>query len=564
MKKRLFIYNLIIIICIITIFTAISIAVIKHNIFSYAEDTVVNYTSTYASLYKDGADKNLLAQVDDNVRISIISSEGTLLADSLPIDTVAAENHLARPEIQAALNGSPEVCSRYSSTAGSEFIYYAVKVTEGDGYVFIRASIPVASSAVYIKTVTPLFLIILAVTCIAYFIISSYIVKRLMRPLDDIKDSLNDLSNGKYSPNRLGGSYEETHQIIKEIDSINTKLSDNIKILNSEKEKLQYVLQNMTDGLFALDKDNNIVLINNSAMSAFNRSSEILGKNLNYLTFDEGLLSHINEAVNKEQSLIFEEEINNKIYLCTIKAMPGIALTAVFMSDITESKHTRQIREEFFANASHELKTPLTAIKGFNELTAINNKDKSLNKYIEKIDRETSRMLSLISDMLRLSELENARALTPSHIKLGEICTEVRELLADKINAENISVEISGDSTVEAEYKHMYELIKNLFENAVLYNRKNGSVNIRITDKVDHAVLKVSDSGSGISPADQSRIYERFYRADKSRSRKNGGTGLGLSIVKHICNLYGADVTLKSKQGLGTDIIVNIPKHCKT
>lgn len=563
MKKRLFIYNLIIIICIIVIFAAVSIAVIKHNVFSYAEDTVINYTNTYARLYKEVTDTSLLVKADSDVRISIISADGTLIADSLPINVGAVENHLSRPEIQAALIGSPEVCSRYSSSAGSSFIYYAVKVSDGDSHVFIRASIPLASSTGYIKTVTPLFIIILVIICIAYFIISNYIVNRLMRPLDDIKNSLNDLSNGNYSPNHLAGSYEETEQIIKEIDSINAKLSDNLRSLNSEKEKLQYVLQNMTDGMFALDKDNNIVLINNSALSAFNRSNEIIGKNLNYLTFDEGLLNHINESVSKGQSSIFEEQVDNKIYLCTIKALPGIGLTAVFMSDITESKRSRQIREEFFANASHELKTPLTAIKGFNDLTAINNKDENLNKYIEKIDRETNRMLSLISDMLRLSELENTRALSPSPVKLRDICIEVNELLADKIREENISVEISGDSTVNAEYKHMYELIKNLFENAVLYNRKNGSVNIRITDSDNYAILKVSDSGSGISPSDQSRIYERFYRADKSRSRKNGGTGLGLSIVKHICNLYSADITLRSKQGLGTDIIVNIPKQYK-
>jgi two-component system phosphate regulon sensor histidine kinase PhoR len=227
----------------------------------------------------------------------------------------------------------------------------------------------------------------------------------------------------------------------------------------------------------------------------------------------------------------------------------------VVLSDVTESRENAKQREEFFANASHELKTPLTAIKGFNELTAINNKDENINKYIDSITRETDRMLSLISDMLKLSELESQYDINPVSVALSKVANEVREVLSTSISEKNIIFEMTGEATVTAEQAHIYELLKNLVENAVRYSNQGSKVSVIIENKKT-VQLTVSDNGIGIAPQEQTRIFERFYRVEKSRSQRSGGTGLGLSIVKHICALYDWKLSLKSKFGVGTEIIV--------
>jgi two-component system phosphate regulon sensor histidine kinase PhoR len=228
----------------------------------------------------------------------------------------------------------------------------------------------------------------------------------------------------------------------------------------------------------------------------------------------------------------------------------------VVMSDVTENRENAKRREEFFANASHELKTPLTAIKGFNELAAINNKDEGINKYIGSITRETDRMLSLIGDMLKLSELENTQDINPAPVSIAKVVNEVRETLSTSITEKEINVELVGDGTVEAEPGHVYELVKNLLENAVRYNNQGGRISVTIENNKRNVWLFVFDDGIGISPEEQTRIFERFYRVEKSRSQRSGGTGLGLSIVKHICALYGWKLSLKSKLGVGTEITV--------
>jgi two-component system phosphate regulon sensor histidine kinase PhoR len=262
----------------------------------------------------------------------------------------------------------------------------------------------------------------------------------------------------------------------------------------------------------------------------------------------------IKGCVNDLKSILFEWSYKGKIFFAAVKRLPQTDLTMVVLSDVTENRENQKRREEFFANASHELKTPLTAIKGFNELTAINNKDDSISKYIDSITRETDRMLTLIGDMLKLSELESAEEINPVPVSLAKIIDEVKGSLSGAFTEKHISFKSVGNGTVQADPAHVYELVKNLIENAVRYNEHGGSVSVSIESGRKTMHLVVSDDGIGIPPEEQTRIFERFYRVEKSRSQRNGGTGLGLSIVKHICALYGWNLTLKSKIGVGTDV----------
>jgi len=233
-------------------------------------------------------------------------------------------------------------------------------------------------------------------------------------------------------------------------------------------------------------------------------------------------------------------------------------ITRPFDSIINENRINAKRREEFFANASHELKTPLTAIKGFTELTAINNKDETIRKYINSITRETERMSTLIGDMLKLSELESVPEIMPTKISLLGVVNEVYETMSTAIIEKNIEFIVIGDGIIMAEQGHIYELVKNLIENAVRYNVQGGKITVSIKAGRKNMRLVIADTGIGIPDEEQSRIFERFYRVEKSRSQQSGGTGLGLAIVKHICALYGWKLSVESSIGIGTEVTVDM------
>jgi two-component system phosphate regulon sensor histidine kinase PhoR len=558
LKKRLFIYTTLIIFTGLLCFFIASIFITQNNNLSMAKDTVMETARIFADLYTEGAS----LKPSNDTRLTVIAPDGRVIADSRPLDLGAVTNHLDRPEIQAALSGSPAAHVRYSDTLGVDLIYYALKVDSGDSYVFIRAAIPVARVDAYMIQSLPLLILILCVVVLLCFAFSRGMIGRITRPFVSVEQKLRLLSSGGYTPEPMAESYEEIDAMLRGIDEVAQVLQGSLTSLQDEKAKAEYILNNIGDGIFAVDESKSIVLVNNAALDMFDVTPDIAGKGLNYLSYDKALTGAIGDCISHDKNSLFELALNGRIYLVTIKRLPGTMLTMGILSDVTDSRENAKRREEFFANASHELKTPLTAIKGFNELTALNNKDEGIQKYVDSITRETDRMLSLIGDMLKLSELEQRDAAPNgvcgrgTEVSLKAVADEVRETLSTAISEKSIAFEIIGDSMVEAEPEHIYELVKNLAENAVRYNEQGGSVTVKIDTKPKAILLTVSDTGIGISPGEQSRIFERFYRVEKSRSIRSGGTGLGLSIVKHICALYDWKLSLKSKPGVGTEVTV--------
>jgi len=558
MKKRLFIYTTLIIFAGLLCFFAASAYITQHNNINIAKDTVMETARICAGLYDNSADVSSFVKVGADTRITVIDSDGKVLADSRPLDIGIMENHLARPEIQAAANDAPAAYVRHSDTLGIDCIYYALKVDSGDSYVFIRTAIPVAKINVYLFQSLPTLIILLLAVALLCFAFSRAMINRITMPFETVKRRLRLLSRGEYSSSLVTESYEEIEAIIRGIDEVSQVLQNNFAELQDEKTKLDYIMSNIGDGMLVLDNDKCIALINAAALDIFNVNLGIIGKNVNYLSNEKILADTVKDCVNHGKNALFELVINGRIYMTTIKQLPDMKLTMVVLSDITETSENAKRREEFFANASHELKTPLTAIKGFNELVKINNKDENINKYIESITRETDRMLSLIGDMLKLSELENSQGINPVPVSLANVVREIRDTLSAAITEKSITIDIIGDGIVEAEPKHVYELVRNIIENAVRYNNRGGKVSVVVkSDGKKSTRLFISDDGIGISLEEQSRIFERFYRVEKSRSQKSGGTGLGLSIVKHICAAYGWKLSLKSKLGVGTEITVS-------
>ena len=556
MKKRIFLYTALLLFFGLSVFFGMSVYITHSDNLSLAKDMVIETAQNYAGLYNDASDLPVFVKTGGDTRITVISPDGAVLADSRPLDVASLENHLDRPEIQAAANGSPAAFVRYSESLGVDMIYYALKVPGGGSFVFLRAAVPVAKIDAYLFRSLPLFVIVLAAISLFCFALSRGMINRITKPFESVEKKLRLLSEGQYRAEPIAKSYGEIDHITQSIDEVACLLRESIDNLRDEKNKSDYILDNIGDGLIVLDKEKSVELINTAAMNIFNVKADMIGKNLNYLSFDRELAQAVNECANHEGASLFELLLNGRIYLVAIKRLPDTKLTMVALSDVTENRENAKQREEFFANASHELKTPLTAIKAFNELTAINNKDENITKYIDGITRETKRMLTLIGDMLKLSELENTQSINPVPVSLAKIADEVKAALSSVIKEKAITVETIGDAVINAEHEHGYELVKNLVENAVRYNDLGGRVSVTIESGKKGAWLFVSDDGIGISPEEQTRIFERFYRVEKSRSQLSGGTGLGLSIVKHICALYGWKLSLKSKLGVGTEVTV--------
>jgi two-component system phosphate regulon sensor histidine kinase PhoR len=556
MKKQLFFYMMMIILAGLLGFFSVSVYTSHAANVNFAKDTVIEMTNICANLYTGETDVSSFAQAGIDTRVTVISAEGRVLADSRPLAMDALENHLSRPEILAAASGTPAAFTRHSNTLGTDLMYYAVKKETGAGYVFIRTAIPIARINTYLYTSLPLLVCLLLIVALFCFVFTQKMIGRVTQPFSSIENKLRSLSNGVYTPEAAAGTYEEIHTIIQGIDEVALIMQNSFTALHEEKNIRDYILNNISDGLFIVDENKNIVLVNVSALAMFNAKANVSGNNLNYLSYDKALAEAVDDSVRQGKSALFEMTLDGRIYLTAVKRLPETALTMASFSDVTENRENAKRREEFFANASHELKTPLTAIRGFNELAGLHNKDETIRKYIESIARETDRMLLLVGDMLKLSELENKREIIPVPVNLAITVNEVRAELSTAINEKSIVFEAEGDATITAEPGHIYELIKNLAENAVRYNNPNGAVSVKIETFKGNARLVVSDNGIGIPGEEQTRIFERFYRVEKSRSQKNGGTGLGLSIVKHICVLYGWELSLQSKPGAGTEVTV--------
>jgi len=569
MRKRLFLYTFLIVFAALLVFFAVSVYVTYTNNLNIAKDTVMETAQICANLYNGSTDVSAFAQAGDGTRITVVAPDGKVLADSSQVDVSTLENHLGRPEIQAAANGAPKAYVRHSETLGVDLIYYALKVAvppssgaspmegnSGESYVFIRAAIPVARIDAYLfQSLPPLVLLLLVIGFLSFFFIRN-IADRIVTPFGSVEKKLQLLATGDYKPEPISGSYEEIEEITRSIEDIALALQKGIDELRDEKSKLDYIINNIGDGLFVVDENRKLTLLNSAALDIFDIKADIAGKSMNYLSYDKALTGAVEDCAGLAKGSLFELAQNGDTYLVSVKRLPNTKLTMVVLTDVTESRENAKRREEFFANASHELKTPLTAIKGFNELAALNNKDESIQKYIDSIARETDRMMSLIGDMLKLSKLESTKEINAVPVLMSKIVNEACDTVSAAIKEKSIIFEITGDGTVAAEPGHVYELVKNLIENAVRYNNQGGRVSVNIESNKNSVRFTVSDNGIGIPPEEQTRIFERFYRVEKSRSQRNGGTGLGLSIVKHICALYDWKLSLKSKPGVGTEITV--------
>jgi two-component system phosphate regulon sensor histidine kinase PhoR len=500
-----------------------------------------NRANAFTELSHEAVQNSLSDTATSDIRITLVASNGAVVFDNTA-DVATLESHADRTEIKEALESGTGESSRLSETIGKETYYYAVALS--DGYVLRIAKTADSIFAVFARNLPVIVLIMFAVIALCY-IVSAKLSQRIVAPINSI-----DLEN----PTTV---YDELAPFMRTITSQRSQIATDMDALAKRQETINAIMDKMSEGAVLVDNKEHLLYVNQAAKKLFGYSEKGESQNLHSLFRDMELIVLAKETISGQRAEL-TKSINGRDYHIYASPVSGVGAILLFV-DVTEQTKTEKLRREFSANVSHELKTPLTSIAGYAELL-INGvaKEEDKTAFLHKIKAESDRLSQLVEDIMLLSGLDEGQgAAVLENIELSKIAYEVKDLLAQKAEQNGVIINIAADnSVVKANYSHMRELLFNLMDNAVKYNKPNGTVDVFIVEQDGRAKLTVSDTGIGIPKAEQTRIFERFYRVDKSRSKKLGGTGLGLAIVKHICMIYGAKIEVESKDTIETKIII--------
>jgi len=567
MKKKIFIRFFAVTLISVILMFAFGIIAVNLNTKNVVSERLKEETELAATLLNEESDFALFEKYKGSrdFRITIFDLDGNALYES---DTTAElENHGDREEIKNALSGKPETVERYSDTFKCDMTYYATKTTLSDGSeVVLRLAVKSSQVTSYITALVPLLIVVLAVSLIISFVLSNILSRSVSGKVTEIGESLKSLNDGEYTPIKTDMSEPELFAVLNQINELNANIHSHIRVADGERVKLNTVLDNVSQSIIALDRSKRIVFANKSALATFNGTNHDIGRDLVFLIENLPIYEKITEHLGEDYAFTCgynEIQLSVVISKVTDAAISDDISAILIVTDITKEKLIEKQKSDFFANASHELKTPITVLQGFSEvLLSKEGIDEGSKKQIARIYKESLRLGSLISDMLMLSKIENGEApeKTLTEVSLDIVASEIIGDLSEEIKKKNISTSIEGTAKITADQGMIYELVENLVSNAVKYNKDGGSVTISITDTDAGVCLQVKDTGIGIEKEHLPRLCERFYRVDKSHSKRIGGTGLGLAIVKHICAISDAELSIESEFGVGTTVTVVFSK----
>lgn len=579
MRKKLLVSFLIVIIIGISITGVFSLRLIEEFYLKNLEDKLVTNASLISQLFIDeykgaGSSYDSLAKrfsKISNARVTIIADDGTVIGES-QADSNRMENHGDRIEIKDALSGKVGKSSRFSSTEKIDMMYIAVPVNEDNVPKYVmRLAVPLTD----IQSIQRSFLKYISIAILAgllcSFIIAYSFARRITNPINHMTKISSQIANGSYDKRINLRSNDEIGELAHTFNYMAEKLQITIHDLSDKKNNLEAILKSMQSGVIAVDNIGRIILVNPAAVNMFGLKDNVVGKHVLEVIRNAELDNIIYNCQdeNKEIKLNYPEK-----RILRVKATPIMDIegsnnklgVVVVMQDVTELKKLEQIRTDFVANVSHELKTPLTSIKGFTE-TLRNGaiKDPSASeKFLDIINIETDRLTRLINDILNLSELENKRQNIPfEKISINTAIDEVEEMMKNIARLKNIKLTFSKETAVSyvmGNHDKVKQLLINLIDNAIKYTHEGGSVEVNTYHKERSVFIEISDTGIGIPKEHLSRLFERFYRVDKGRSRTLGGTGLGLAIVKHIVATMGGEIKVDSEPGKGSTFTVIIPR----
>jgi two-component system phosphate regulon sensor histidine kinase PhoR len=504
------------------------------------EAEVRQYTDKIIGVYNSDSEVDLSKYYGiGDFRVTLIKSDGSVVSDSVDTDVSSMPNHSDRPEFEQAIKDGNGSSHRMSETLNKITYYYAEKTADGS---VIRVAKTIDSIYGIFLFVIPSILIIMIGVFVVCTILAKRSTKKIIEPIKEMAD------NGNGSP------YDELLPLSQKIASQQRQIKRQMRRLQFEKDKISTLIENMAEGFILIDVDKKVLMSNYSA-------SKLLGADDDGVTDKTLIAFSRNEVLNDCVDKALSGESKNGDTTVKGRALQ-IITNPVYSNgekngaicliiDVSAKKKAEKMRREFTANVTHELKTPLTSISGYAEIIASGLvKPDDIPNFANKIHKESGRLLSLISDIMELSQLDEKfsdEEFAP--VDLAGVAVEVAEDL--RSNAEKHGITITVDTktaVINGNRNQIYELIYNLCDNAIRYNRENGSVKIITGDDNEHPFVKVADTGIGIPEKHHKRVFERFYRVDKSRSKETGGTGLGLAIVKHITERHGGEISLESSE----------------
>ena len=486
-------------------------------------------------------------------RITLVDAVGNVLYDSCE-DAAEMENHASRPEIAQAMKEGRGSASRYSTTYAKRSYYAAVRLDNGQ---ILRVGDTIDS--VYGTLFPGVFMLLLPLVLL--LILSFYLIdrttKRMMEPLEAI-DLDHPLENV---------AYDELVPFLRRIADQNEALKEQVQERNKQQQEYVAITENMKDGLIVTSR-HHVLSINRAAQRIFEiKPEECMGQNIIVVNRNQKLKEVVDGAL-AGKDMVKHMTIDDVTY--ELHGNPVIqdgtnTGVVIFIMDVTQKKQLENMRQEFSANVSHELKTPLMSISGYAELIEHGMSGENTERFASEIHKNAARLLTLINDIIQLSQLDGGKKdVEYRDLDLFPLARECVDMLQMNAQKQNVTIRVQGgEAPVFADKQLMEELIYNLCDNAIRYNKKDGTVTVTTGIENGHTFLSVKDTGIGISAEHQERVFERFYRVDKSRSKATGGTGLGLAIVKHIVAQHGAKLTLESEQGKGTEICVEFSEALK-
>ena len=530
-----------------------SLLVIMASLYGYfggvQEDQLRDELSLAAVSVEDSGEDYLRQVSSDRFRLTWIAGDGTVLYDTRA-DGESMENHGDRAEVKQALAQGEGESIRYSSTLLRQTVYCAKRLSDG---TVLRISVSRATAGVLALGMFQPILLVLIVALILSALLAGRLSRRIVEPLNSL-----DLEHPLDSD-----AYEELSPLLNRINRQNRQITEQVKQLRRRTDEFAQITASMGEGLVLLDNNSRVLSLNPAARKLFAADESCVGQD--FLTVDRSreMSEAIRRAMEQGHSEIRSRR-GDKTYQFDITRIDsqGDVLGAVILAfDITERESGERLRREFTANVSHELKTPLQGIIGSAEL--IENgmvKPEDMPRFIGHIRGEAQRMVALIGDIIRLSQLDEGEEMPREDVDLLEVARRAAEQLDTTAQARKIAVTVDGQPTaVNGVRQLLYEVIYNLCDNAIKYNVDGGSVRMTVSGDGANACVTVADTGIGIPLEQQARVFERFYRVDKSHSKASGGTGLGLSIVKHAVQYHGGSISLTSRPGEGTTVRVWLP-----
>ena len=513
------------------------------------ENQLRDELSLAAAAVEDGGTDYLSQLTADRYRLTWIAADGSVLYDT-KTDAESLENHASRAEVSQALTTGTGESTRYSSTLMEKTMYYAQRLADG---TVLRISISRATvGMIAVGMIQPL-LIVLIVALILSGLLARRLSRRIVDPLNSL-DLEHPLDND---------AYEEPSPLLKRIHRQHVEIQTQLRELHERTDEFTQITGSMREGLVLLDEHGSILSINAAAQALFGADAQCVGRDFLTIERSHEISAAIQAAVADGHSEVRAERAG-RVYQFDISRITSdgkLLGTVILAFDITEQEFAERNRREFTANVSHELKTPLQGIIGSAEL--IENgmvKPDDLPRFVGHIHAEAARLVTLIDDIIRLSQLDEGDAMPTEPVDLLAVSQEAAENLQDAAAARGVTVGVTGQPAVIPGVRRLiYEIVYNLCDNAIKYNRDGGRVDVTVAADADGSSITVADTGIGIAPEHQGRVFERFYRVDKSHSKASGGTGLGLSIVKHAVQYHHGRIELESTPGTGTTIRVVFP-----